>query len=242
MTLHYHGLPITPNEVLLRLAGCCFCVSHAAPQQVKIAHDIGQSVMLDNGAFSLWKANKPVDWPGFYRWADQWLDYPTTWAVIPDVIDGTDADNDALIGEWPFGDRGAPVWHLHEGIDRLLRLADSFPRICFGSSGEYAEVGTWDWHCRIGEAFNGLSKRHRRLPWIHMLRGMALAGGPYPFASVDSTNIARNHAGNNTRSSSPKDPRRMADMIDARQCPGNWAMRPQQRQGCLLSMLGENYA
>jgi len=230
MTIHYHGLPITPNEVLLRLAGCRFCVSHADPRQVKMAHEIGQAVMLDNGAFSLWKAGRAVDWPGFYSWADEWLDYPTTWAVIPDVISGTDEENDALVAEWPFAERGAPVWHLHEPIDRLLRLADSFPRVCFGSSGEYAEVGTWEWHQRTSEAFNELAKRHARLPWVHMLRGMALAGGPYPFASLDSTNIARNHAGNNTRAAPPKDARRMADIIDGRQCPGRWARREIPKQ------------
>jgi hypothetical protein len=36
-------------------------------------------------------------------------------AVVPDVIDGTEADNDALLTEWPLGwFFGAPVWHMHE--------------------------------------------------------------------------------------------------------------------------------
>lgn len=235
MTIHYHGLPITPQEVFLRLAGCHFCVSFADPRQVRAAHEIGQSVMLDNGAFSLWRAGKPTDWPGFYAWADEWLDYPSTWAVIPDVIAGTDAENDDLIAAWPFAQRGAPVWHLHEPIDRLLRLADEFPRVCFGSSGEYATVGSWSWHARVSDAFDALSARHSRLPWVHMLRGMALAGGPYPFASLDSTNIARNHAGNNTRETPRKDPRRMADAIDGSQCPGRWVPRHQAQTGTLFS-------
>ena len=33
--IHYHGTPITPQDVLLTLAGRCFCVSHAAPQNVR---------------------------------------------------------------------------------------------------------------------------------------------------------------------------------------------------------------
>lgn len=222
MTIHYHGLPITPNEIIYRLAGCCFCVSHADPRQVKLAHEIGQAVMLDNGAFSMWKAGKAVDWAGFYAWADEWLHYPTTWAVIPDVIDGSDDENDALVSSWPHGERGAPVWHLNEPIERLLALADHWPRVCFGSSGEFAQVGTWQWHERVTDAFDELARRHRRLPWVHMLRGMQFAGGPYPFASLDSTNIARNHGGNITRQGAPKDPRRMADVIDAKQCPGRW--------------------
>lgn len=49
MTIHYHGTPITPRAVLDTLAGRHFCVSFAAPADVKHCHAIGQSVMLDNG-------------------------------------------------------------------------------------------------------------------------------------------------------------------------------------------------
>lgn len=62
MTLHYHGGPITPYSVLYTLAGKCFCVSHAKPDQVAVMHQIGQSVMLDNGAFSKHTKGKPTDW------------------------------------------------------------------------------------------------------------------------------------------------------------------------------------
>lgn len=236
MALHYHGTPITPQDVLLRLAGRHFCVSFAEPRQVRTCHEIGQSVMLDNGAFSLWRAGKATDWPGFYAWADEWLDYPTTWAVIPDVIEGSDEENDRLVSEWPHGeDRGAPVWHMHEPVARLLRLADAFPRVCFGSSGEYAVVGSPSWHRRAALAFDALATRHRRLPWVHMLRGMALAGGPYPFASMDSTNVARNHAGNHTRGQAARDARAIAEAIDARQCPARWTPAT-ERQASLLEV------
>src|SRR6266851_5322295 len=125
VTIHYHGTPISPRTVLATMAGRFFCVSFAAQQDVKVCHAIGQGVMLDNGAFSVWRRGTKSDWPGYYRWADQWLDYPTTWAVIPDTIDGTDDESDALISEWPHGERGAPVWHLHEPIDRLIALCDA---------------------------------------------------------------------------------------------------------------------
>jgi hypothetical protein len=52
MTIHYHGTPITPVAVFMTMTGKHFCVSHAHPQDVERAHKIGQSVMLDNGAFS----------------------------------------------------------------------------------------------------------------------------------------------------------------------------------------------
>lgn len=216
MTLHYHGTPISPKRILLRLSGKCFCVSYAAPGQVFDCHEIGQSVLLDNGAFSFWKSGKPVNWPGFYRWAEPWLSYNTTWAVIPDVIDGTSEENDALLSQWPFGFCGAPVWHLHEPIERLLGLCDNWQKICFGSSGEYATVLNDAWRRRIDEAFSEISYRHARLPWIHMLRGMKLSGLVYPFSSVDSTDIARNH------NRPQNDVELMAFRWDSLQCPATF--------------------
>lgn len=177
--------------------------------------------MLDNGAFSLWRAGKPTDWPSYYGWADPWLDYRTTWAVIPDVIDGSVAENDALIKQWPFGQRGAPVWHLHEPISRLLRLAERWDRVCLGSSGAYRVVGNARWHARMVEAMNALCGDGPAPCWLHMLRGMAQAAGPYPFASVDSTDIARNH-------NRGVPVRAMADRWDAVQSTARWTVRPQQ--------------
>lgn len=193
MTLHYHGTPITPGIVLESLAGRCFCVRYGRHEQVAKCHQIGQSVMLDNGAFSFWRTNEPTDWPGYYEWVERWLDYPTTWAVIPDVIDGDEAANDVLVDEWPFGDRGAPVWHMHESVDRLLELAVVSPRVCIGSSGAYAVVGSGSWHRRMEEAMNALCGNGRVPVWVHMLRGMGMVDAGYPFASVDSTDIAQNH-------------------------------------------------
>lgn len=221
--MHYHGTPITPRSVLLSLAGRSFCVSFAAPNQVEVCHEVGQSVMLDNGAFSMWRKGTPTDWLGYYEWCARWLDFHTTWAVIPDVIDGDEDANDALIAEWPFGRRGAPVWHMHESLDRLDRLVASWPLVCIGSSGEYAALRSPHWHRRMAAAMEAAcDDTGRPRAALHMLRGLALCGSEYPFASADSTNIARNHAGNNTRGAAPKDVRRMVDEIDARQCPPRW--------------------
>jgi len=217
--IHYHGGPITPLTALYSLAGKCFCVSHAHPEQVAKMHQIGQSVMLDNGAFSAWKVGRPTDWPVYYQWVDQWLDYPTTWAVIPDVIDAGSQEQDALIREWPHGHKGAPVWHMDEPISRALRLADEWPRVCFGSTAEYAVVLSDAWVARMDHAFNELAKRHRRTPTIHMLRGMQLSTREWPFASVDSTDVARNH--NRPQNTA----RTLADRWDAAQPPALWAGR-----------------
>jgi hypothetical protein len=220
MTLHYHGTPITPRAKLLELPGRNFCVSYADPRDVEVCHEIGQSVMLDNGAFSFWKTGKATDWNGFYEWCEPWLDHHTTWAVIPDVIDGTAEDNDRLIELWPgrIFYKGAPVWHMHESIDRLLSLCDGWPRVCIGSSGQYAALGTSRWHRRMEEAFNALCPTGPPPVWLHMLRGMAMTRLDYPFASVDSTDLARNH---NRGVAITK----MADQWDGRQCPARWTPR-----------------
>lgn len=179
--------------------------------------------MIDNGAFSFWTTGKSVNWDGYYRWVEPWLDYQTTWAVIPDVIDGTEEENDKLIQEWPFGERGAPVWHLHESLDRLIYLINLFPRVCFGSSGEYREVGSSRWHHRMVEVFNDICPGGTNPCWLHMLRGMSLSGGPYPFSSVDSTDVARNH---NRKQNTVVS---LAERWDGIQCPVRWVKQMEQQ-------------
>lgn len=222
--IHYHGTPITPIAALYEMSGRHFCVSHIRPDDVKRCHEIGQSVMLDNGAFSKWKSGKETDWPAYYEWCDKWLDYPTTWAVIPDCIDAGTQEQDALIREWPFGHRGAPVWHMDEPICRLLSLVDEWPRVCIGSTDEYASVLSPAWHRRMEEAWNEITRRNARTPWVHMLRGMQLSGRHWPFASVDSTDIAQNHHRPHNS------PRSMADRWDAMQTPCRWEIQPEQME------------
>jgi hypothetical protein len=222
VTLHYHGTPITPGSVLETLAGRCFCVSYAAPNQVEKCHQIGQSVMLDNGAFSFWRSGLQTSWHGYYAWAERWLDHRTTWAIIPDVIDGTAEDNDLLIAQYPRSlfSQSAPVYHMHEPLDRLAYLCQAWERVCIGSSGQYAVVGSPSWHRRMEAAFNRVAPNGKP-PYLHMLRGMALSDGPYPFASVDSSDVAQNHhRPQNTAL-------RMASRWDAMQTPAQWVPREQ---------------
>ena len=222
MTIHYHGTPITPKVELYKLAGRNFCVSFANPQNIRICHQIGQSVMLDNGAFTFWGKNETPDWGKYYEWCEEWLKFQTTWAVIPDIIDGSEDDNDALVRAWPFGHRGAPVWHLHESIERLVDLACGFQRVCIGSSGQYSTVDDSRWHHRMTEAMNRLCENGYPPCWLHMLRGMSLSGSHYPFASVDSTDIARNHH------LPTNDIHKMVYRWDTSQCPSTWTRQPEQ--------------
>jgi hypothetical protein len=219
--IHYHGTPLTPRAKLLPLAGKHFCVSYAEPRDAGVCMEIGQSVLWDNGAFSAFTQGRAVDWATYYHWLEPKLGHPH-WAVIPDVIDGTVEQQQDLLRRWPFGHFGAPVWHMGLSIIYLLGLAEKWPRLCFGSTGQYWRVGSDSWRRRADEAFNELAKRHQRLPWVHMLRGMALGGSHYPFASVDSANFARNYA------TARRDPEIMAREIDGIQCPIRWQEQPEQ--------------
>lgn len=201
--IHYHGLPITPVSASLpAIAGGHAFVSFRSPSQLGAVLEVCQSFAVDNGAFSAWRSGTPVtDWSRYYAWVAELQRYPSfDFAVIPDVIDGDEEANDELLDQWPWrgsvksGWVGAPVWHLHESLSRLERLAYEWPRVCFGSSGGYSTVGNSKWWARIDEAMAVICDRE----WLPVckLHGLRMLNpdvfSRLPFASTDSTNIARN--------------------------------------------------
>ena len=201
--IHYHGMPITPASTAKAavMVGHAF-VSFRYPDQLGLVLDVCQSFAVDNGAFSAWKSGEPVtDWSRYYAWVAELHRYPSfDFAVIPDVIDGDEKANDALLAEWPWrGDAkggciGAPVWHMHESIDRLQRLANEWHRVCIGSSGQFAIVGDSKWWNRMAEAMNYITDKNGspicKLHGLRMLNPDVFSR--LPFASADSTNIAQN--------------------------------------------------
>lgn len=196
--IHYHGLPINPQTVAVTaVSGGHAFVTFADPHPLGLAAQVCQSFAVDNGAFSAWKTGRPVtDWRPFYEWAEQCRRIPSCdFAVIPDVIDGSELDNDFLLYDCPLPVWfGAPVWHMHESLDRLDRLVHQYPRVCIGSSGEYATVGNEAWWRRINGAMSvACSPDGRPLCKLHGLRMLnPKVFTRLPFASADSTNIARN--------------------------------------------------
>lgn len=193
--IHYHGGPITPETCALRVwRGRHAFVSYAHPVQLELAASVCQTFALDNGAFSLWRAGKGTDWPGYYAWCAEWLSHPgCDWAVIPDVIGGTEAENDALLREWPHGFAGVPVWHLNESIDRLVRLAEDWPRVALGSAAEFDVSRPSACLARLREALAPISLDGRPIVKLHGLRMLNPAiVTKVPLASADSTNVARN--------------------------------------------------
>jgi hypothetical protein len=193
--IHYHGGPITPETCAYRVwRGRHAFVSFAEPRQIELAAAICQTFALDNGAFSFWKQGGTPDWHAYYHWCDKWLFHPACdWAVIPDVIDGTEGENDALIGEWPFGHRGVPVWHLNESPGRLVRLAGGWPRVALGSAAEWDVSVPSKCLERLYDVLPAICRRGRPAVKLHGLRMLShRIVTSVPLASADSTNVARN--------------------------------------------------
>lgn len=196
--IHYHGLPITPaTAAVSAVSGGHAFVSFRHADQLGLAAEVCQSFAVDNGAFSAWQSGSPVtDWSAYYEWAAKCKRIPACdFAVIPDVIDGEEWDNDLLLQEWPLPKWfGAPVWHMHESFARLERLAADYPRVCVGSSGDYSVVGNDKWWQRIGQAMRVVcdddGRPGVRLHGLRMLNPKVFS--KLPFASADSTNIGRN--------------------------------------------------
>lgn len=202
--IRYHGTPFSGETTAkLALRGRHAMVSFAEPKDIELVAELCQSFALDNGAFTAWKQGAHYDPDAFIEWALHWLKHPgCDFAIIPDVIDGTEEQNDRLIetikhtapqGTW-IRSKWCPVWHLHEGLARLKWLVENWPRVALGSSGQYAEVSSPAWWQRMAQALDVATDADGtplcKLHGLRMLDSVVFAH--IPFASADSTNVARN--------------------------------------------------
>lgn len=196
--IHYHGGPITPDTCAIRAwQGRHAFISFANKSQLALATEISQSFGIDNGAFTFWQKGKVMDdWDPFYQFVEQWKHHPRfDFAIIPDVIGGGEKENDDLLDEWPHGDVvGVPVWHMDESDERLIRLAEKYPRVAIGSCGTYD----------VKYPKRCIQKLHDALRWIvneqgfpkSKLHGLRMLNKDIftqvPLSSADSTNVAQN--------------------------------------------------
>jgi hypothetical protein len=193
--IHYHGLPITPLADMLRaIRRRHAMVSFEDHRQIEEAAEVCQSVVLDNGAFSAWQQGKVHNFAGYQCWAARWLRHSAVEsAVIPDVIDGTEAQNDELLAEWALPrELSVPVYHFHESLERLERLT-AYPRVALGSSGQYSDPGSRAWWARMAEVMEVLcDSDDYPLVKLHGLRMLdPVLFSHLPLSSADSCNVAR---------------------------------------------------
>lgn len=195
--IHYHGTPMGgPRQDTARfLAGRHALVPFPRRDDLGVVAEVCHSFVFDNGAFSVWKRGGKLDVAGYLGCCEEWHRHPGfDWALIPDVIEGTAADNDALVADWSRHIRGVPVWHMHEPIDRLVQLGHEWQTVALGSSGEWPTPGTASWWARMGEALNALCDPLGRPPCrLHGLRMLnPKVFTRMPLTSADSTNAAVN--------------------------------------------------
>lgn len=199
--IKYHGTPITPNKIFDEaLLGRNTLIPFPRPENLNRAVDICNKIIVDNGAFTIWKKGGDIDWNKYYEFLQNILE-KIEFFFIPDVIDGTEEQNDSLISNFfkcnnELKKKGVPVWHVNESFERLDKLINNFNYISIGSAGEYRDLGTEKWHKRMDEAMRILcSADGYPKVKIHMLRCLnPKIFTKYPFYSGDSTNLARNHS------------------------------------------------
>lgn len=199
--IHYHGTPIGGSRLDASrfLSGRHALVPFARPDDLGTALEVCQSVVLDNSAFSLWRAGGgDVDVDAYRAWVHSVAGHPALdWCLIPDKIDGTEQDNIDLVTLWlRLGCRveSVPVWHMHESLDWLDYLVKHFRTVAIGSSGQWATPGTPQWWQRAGQAMSvacdGQGRPRCRLHGLRMLDPAIFTD--MPLCSADSTNAAVN--------------------------------------------------
>lgn len=194
--IHYHGTPLGgPRQDAPRfLIGRHALVPFSYPDDMPVVAECCQSFVLDNGAFTAWTKGSSVDVPGYIAWVREWHRHPGfDWALIPDVIDGSEAENDDLLASWPRDLPGVPVWHMHESIERLQTLSQNWRVVALGSSGAFASVGTRQWWDRMTKAMLAICVDGRPVCKLHGLRMLDPdIFTKLPLSSADSTNAAVN--------------------------------------------------
>jgi hypothetical protein len=203
--IHYHGTPIggSRQDAARFLSGRHALVPFLYQNDLGAVLEYAQSFMLDNSAFSYWKAGHGrIDFDQYCAWVDSVRMHPSfDFALIPDVIDGSEDDNRSLITKWMMHwhgkeafDLGAPVWHLHESLEWLAHLVRVFPVVAIGSSGQWKTPGTESWWKRMSDAMQVACNKDGapkcRLHGLRMLDPEIFSR--LPFRSADSTNAAVN--------------------------------------------------
>jgi hypothetical protein len=172
------------------------CVSFFRPDDVNVVETISPKIMYDNGAFSMWKAAQKKgdewaekwDWSSYYQWLEPRLFVNDRWAVVPDMPGAPSQLNDALLNQWPYGQKGSPLWHMDGSISRLLDLCSKWDLVSFGWVGAGKHLDRPDYHKRMNEVSKAFGNTW---PKIHMMRGLKVAFD-YPFHSADGTTLAQN--------------------------------------------------
>lgn len=189
------GKKIWCGDVLYK--NSCALVSFARPDQIKKISPICKSLVLDCAAFTFYmrgiEANAEF-WSKYYLWVEKWFD-DIDWFIIPDVIGGSEKENDDLLESIPghLLSKGVPVWHSCESMNRLIKLCTLYERVAIGLVKEHKPATSKKAAEILDKAFECIYLNIGLKVKIHglaMLDGRVI--GKYPFDSADSAFVAVN--------------------------------------------------
>jgi hypothetical protein len=237
--IHYHGTRIacSDDQCARILKGRHAFVSFADPSQLSIVQEVCQTWALDNGAYSFFNSGKKVDWDDFYSFVQEVRSPSMDFFVIPDVIGGSEEENDALIESCPFQD-GIPVYHLHESLSRLEALAERFSMIAFGKMVGVEHNSEKFW-IRMHQALDKIcDDQGRPKVKIHGLKCLnPQIFTKVPFTSADSTMVGKNIDESRNKWAGPIRPisifakaQVLIDRIESFNSPAFWKRQPIQME------------
>jgi hypothetical protein len=188
--IHYHGADISGGipEALKFYNRRDVLISFPRPYQTSSISEVCRSFVFDNGAFSFWKKCTPVNWDDFYDWVDTWNHHPRfEWFLIPDVIGGSDKENDELIAGCAFPNyMSVPVYHVGEDFSRLENMMDKFPRVAIGTTKgfELKSLNFWNEMRKIFDFICVFGVPQVKVHGLRMLDPEIVSA--FPFSSCDS--------------------------------------------------------
>lgn len=238
---HYHGTPIGGKKACADefAEGRLLLIPWKDARDLDRAMAFSRGFIVDNSAFSFWRTGEKPNWHKYIKWCKEFARHPRfDFALIPDVIDGSEEENDKLISMWnkqawhPVFVAGCPVWHMHESIERLQRLCRHYDRVAIGSSGQWPRPGVGSWWTRMDEAFDAICDESgfpaAKIHGLRMLNPSIVER--YPFSSCDSTNAVQN--GSREASKNRVDAlwgqKTIARRIESSQSPCRWVKSTDQ--------------
>lgn len=196
--IKYHGTPVGGDKMdaIKFLKGRHALISFANQFQIAEVLECCESFCLDNGAFTIWKAsNGAINIAEYLRWVNSIATHPSfDFCLIPDVIGGSEKENDDLLLSWECKHESIPVYHLGESIDRFFMLAKKYKKIAFGSTDKWPRNGSKDWWINMSAFMDTVTDSDGILPVkVHGLRMLDVRIFQYlPLHSGDSTNAGVN--------------------------------------------------
>jgi len=196
--IHYHGTPISGKRTATAefLCGRHTLIPFARQDDLDLAIEYSSSFIVDNSAYSAHTRGIEIDWEEYYKWVGDLLHIPNfDWAIIPDVIGGSESENDELLSQYPNELRGVPVWHSNESVYRLERLCESYSRVAIGADPSNT-TGSEGWWAKIKPAMDMITDDIGRVRYGCRLHGLRMLNPSIftniPLSSGDSASIARN--------------------------------------------------